>query len=211
MHGSVTAGWLLVALCATAGGYCLLRLRAGGAARHGPVGGEALMGFGMAAMAVPATVVTPPRWVWLGYAVVFGGAALRALVVDRGSTHQVHHLLGMLAMVYMAGSMATVTGGPGAAHTAAGTPLVTAALLIYYAGYVLWAGARLLPLPALSGPASGPARGAVPGAVAGAVAGPGSGPGPGGPGAVGWADRTELVPACRLSMGIAMLTMLLTL
>ncbi|MFE3598353.1 DUF5134 domain-containing protein [Streptomyces sp. NPDC059142] len=203
MHGSVTAGWLLVALCATAGAYCLLRLRAGGAARHGTVGGEALMGFGMAAMAVPATVVTPPRWVWLGYAVVFGMAAVRAPASDRGSAHRAHHLLGMLAMVYMAGSMATVAGGPHAAHTAAGIPQVTAALLLYYAGYVLWAGARLLPLPALPGPAPGPAPGGAPGAVAV--------PAHGVSGAVGWADRTELVPACRLSMGIAMLAMLLTL
>ncbi|MFJ7998315.1 DUF5134 domain-containing protein [Streptomyces sp. NPDC096310] len=203
MHGSSAAGWLLVALCATAGAYCLLRLRAGGAARHATVGGEALMGFGMAAMAVPATVVTPPRWVWLGYAVVFGAAAVRALAADRGSAHQAHHLLGMLAMVYMAGAMATMTGGPHAAHTDAGIPPVTAALLIYYAGYVLWAGARLLPLPALSGPAPGPARAATSGGVAV--------PAHGGSGAVGWADRTELVPACRLSMGIAMLAMLLTL
>ncbi|MFD5748740.1 DUF5134 domain-containing protein [Streptomyces sp. NPDC127033] len=188
MHGSAAAGWLLVALCATAGGLCLRRLRAGGTPRHGSAGGEALMGFGMAAMALPATVVTPPRWVWLGYAAVFGAAALRALGNGRGSAHRAHHLLGLLAMVYMAGSMAAAAGGTHTAH-ASGTPLVTGALLLYYAGYVLWAGARLLPLPALPAPA--PVNG-------------GSGP-------VSWADRTELVPACRLSMGIAMLTMLPTL
>ncbi|MEV7867299.1 DUF5134 domain-containing protein [Streptomyces sp. NPDC088124] len=188
MHGSAAAGWLLVALCATAGGLCLRRLRACGAARHGSAGGEALMAFGMAAMALPTTVVTPPRWVWLGYAAVFGAAALRAFGADRGSAHRAHHLLGLLAMVYMAGSMAAAAGGPHTAHTA-GTPLVTGALLLYYAGYVLWAGARLLPLPAV--PVPGPVNG-------------GSGP-------VSWADRTELVPACRLSMGIAMLTMLPTL
>ncbi|MEV7086086.1 DUF5134 domain-containing protein [Streptomyces sp. NPDC093085] len=216
MHGPATAGWLLVALCATAGGYCLLRLGrpgpGGGTARsrdgdrHGAVGGEALMAFGMAAMAVPASVVTPPSWVWPVYGAVFGGAAVRVLVAARGpvrrvrAAHRSHHLVGLLTMVYMAGAMAAAAwpapGGPHAGHGAAGVPVVTGALLVYYAGYVLGAGARLLPPPVPEGPVA-----------AGAISGAGQrswGP-------AGWADRTELVPACRLAMGLGMLAMLLTL
>lgn len=154
MHGPATAGWLVVALCAVAGTYCLLRLRGTAGARRGRAegtaegmaGGEALMGFGMAAMAVPAAVVTPPRWVWLVYVAVFGVAALRALGPARRTSHHLHHLVGMLAMVYMAVAMALLPGGTHGAHSAGGTPLATGVLLIYYAGYVLWTGARLLPL-----------------------------------------------------------------
>ncbi len=45
--------------------------------------------------------------------------------------------------------------------------------------------------------------------VAAVAGGPGSGTGTG-PGA-GWGDRPELARACRLSMGIAMVAMLLTM
>ncbi|WP_030349654.1 DUF5134 domain-containing protein [Streptomyces scopuliridis] len=191
MHGPAMSGWLLVALCAAAGSYCLLRLRDSVGAQRGSVGGEALMGFGMAAMAVPAAVLTPPRWVWVGYVVVFAGAALHTLLRAGGSGHRLHHLLGMLAMVYMAGAMALAPAGAHSAHTAgsgSGAPLITGVLLVYYAGYVLWAGARLLPVPATAGPEGG--RGTA---------------------LAGWGERPELALVCRLSMGIAMLAMLLTL
>ncbi|AXG76547.1 DUF5134 domain-containing protein [Streptomyces paludis] len=205
MHGPATAGWLLVALCAAAGGFCLLRLRGGAPEQRRSAGGEALMGFGMAAMAVPAAVLTPPRWVWAGYAVVFGAAALHVLMPARGGEranaprtdrssrhrHRSHHLLGMLAMVYMAGVMAAAPGGAHGAHAGAGvggTPLVTGVLLVYFAGYVLWSGTRLLPVAATDPAPPGQAV---------AVA--------------GWGGRPELVSACRLSMGLAMLAMLMTL
>lgn len=211
MHGPATVGWLLVALCATAGGYCLLRLRCAGGERRGTAGGEALMGFGMAAMAVPAAVLAPPRWIWVAYALVFSAAALYALVRARAAGHHLHHLLGMLAMVYMAGAMAAAPAGAhGGGHTetaemsgmsmAGGVPLVTGLLLVYYAVYVLWAGTRLLPLVTVAAPVSG-----------GGAAGPGATGGTGGTGGPGWGDRAELALACRLSMGLAMLAMLLTL
>ncbi|RDG33441.1 DUF5134 domain-containing protein [Streptomyces corynorhini] len=197
MHGPAAVGWLLVALCAVSGGLCLLRTRSAVAEQRGSAGGEALMGFGMAAMAVPAAVLAPPRWVWLGYVAVFGAAALHALVSEhsgeRRHRHRSHHLLGMLAMVYMAGAMAGAPSGAHASHAAGGAggaPLVTGVLLIYFTGYVLWAGGRLVPLPAEAAGASG-ARGAT--------------------AAAGWGDRPELAFACRLSMGVAMLAMLLTI
>lgn len=72
--------------------------------------------------------------------------------------HHLHHLVGSLAMVYMAVAMAPgaahATGGghaghgAGAAGPAGGVPLVTGALLVYYALYVLHAAGRLIPVPA---------------------------------------------------------------
>jgi peptidoglycan/LPS O-acetylase OafA/YrhL len=158
--------------------------------RHS-AGGEALMGFGMAAMAVPAAVVTPPRWTWLAYAALFGAAALRALWAARRSPHHVHHVVGAFAMVYMAGVMAAAPGHSGHhGHGGSGIPLVTGALLLYFAGYVLRSGARLLPVTAVTGGTRATA---------------------GGTRTLGWGDRPELSQACRLSMGIAMLAMLVTL
>lgn len=176
MHGPASPGWLLVALCAATGAYCLLRMRSAVEEQRRAAGGEALMGFGMAAMAVPAAVFTPPSWTWPVYAAVFGAAALRALWAARASTHHLHHLVGALAMVYMAVVMAASPGH----HAGSGVPLVTGVLLLYFAGYVLLSGVRLIPVAA-------------------------------GTGAVGWGDRPELARACRLSMGIGMVAMLLTL
>ncbi|MEU5434178.1 DUF5134 domain-containing protein [Streptomyces sp. NPDC020719] len=192
MHGSALSGWLLVVVCAAAGGYCLMRLRSDCERARSSAGGEAVMGFGMAAMAVPAALVTPPSWLSAGYAVVFGAAALRAAWLVRAAaaksagTHHLHHAVGSLAMVYMALAM-SASGGHAAHHghagPAGGIPLVTGALLVYYVGYVLTTGARLLPV-------AQPARQGA---------------------AIAWAARPELTLACRLSMGIAMLAMLIAL
>ncbi|MEU6354845.1 DUF5134 domain-containing protein [Streptomyces sp. NPDC047072] len=176
MHGSASPGWLLVALCTATGAYCLLRMRSSVEEQRRAAGGEALMGFGMAAMAVPAAVFTPPQWAWPAYAAVFGTAALRALWTARTSPHHLHHLVGAVAMVYMAVVMAATPGH----HGGSGVPLLTGVLLLYFTGYVLLSGARLIPMTA-------------------------------GGGTVGWGDRPEVARACRLSMGIAMVAMLLTL
>ncbi|MEU6281569.1 DUF5134 domain-containing protein [Streptomyces sp. NPDC047028] len=188
MHGPVSASWLLVALCAATGAYCLLRMRSEVEEQRRAAGGEALMGFGMAAMAVPAAVFSAPRWVWPVYAAVFGVAALRALWAARTGPHHLHHLVGTSAMVYMSLAMASVSGAHHV-HGAAGAAPVTGVLLLYFAGYVLLAGARLVPTASATGP------------VAAAT----------GPAAVRWGDRPELARACRLSMGIAMVAMLLTM
>ncbi|WP_108987932.1 DUF5134 domain-containing protein [Streptomyces coelicoflavus] len=200
MHGPASSGWLLVALCAATGVYCLLRMRSVVEEQRSAAGGEALMGFGMAAMAVPAAVFTPPAWVWPGYAVVFGAAGLRALWAVRSGRHHLHHLVGAAAMVYMAVAM---TGSPAHAHAhgTSGTPVLTGALLLYFTGYVLLAGVRLIPVVAVAGGGAG-----VP-----PVPAPGGGPGAGGRAATGWGDRPELARACRLSMAIGMLAMLLPL
>jgi hypothetical protein len=183
MHGPVSTAWLLVALSAVTGAYCLLRIRSGVAEQRRAAGGDALMGFGMAAMAVPTAVFTPPGWAWPVYAAVFGAATLRALWAARDGLRHLHHLVGSAAMVYMAVAMA---GAPPAAHHGHGTvgvPLLTGALLLYFTGYVLLSGARLVPA-------------AVPA---------------GGTGPDGWGDRPELARACRLSMGIGMVAMLLAM
>ncbi|GKQ39329.1 DUF5134 domain-containing protein [Streptomyces sp. A012304] len=180
MHGPASPGWLLVALCAATGAYCLLRTRSGVEEQRRAAGGEALMGFGMAVMAVPAAAFTPPRWAWPVYAAVFGAAALRALWEARGGAHHLHHLVGASAMVYMAVAMSAAPGA-GHGHGGSGVPLLTGVLLLYFAGYVLVSGVRLLPV---ADPAGGP---------------------------VSWVDRPELARACRLSMGIGMVAMLLTM
>ncbi|WP_405851986.1 DUF5134 domain-containing protein [Streptomyces sp. NBC_00090] len=192
MHGAALSGWLMVALCAATGTYCLLRMRACDGEERRAAGGEALMGFGMAVMALPAAVVTQPGWSWAVYAAVFGGTALLGLAgAARRGGHHLHHLVGSLAMLYMAVAMASPVAqgahGGHAAGTAGGIPALTGGLLLYYTVYVLRAGARLAPVAA---------------APAAATAG---GPGP------AWATRPELTLACRLSMALAMVAMLVTL
>ncbi|WP_405442404.1 DUF5134 domain-containing protein [Streptomyces avidinii] len=186
MHGSATSlapyvsSWLLVLLCAVSGAYCLRRVRdAGGAA------GEAVMGFGMALMALP--LGGGEGWRIPVLAVVFSGASLHALWLLRGGAHHAHHLVGSLTMVYMTLGAGTGPGevqGHGQGHAAgAGAPLLTGALLLYFAGYVVLGGTRLI---------------TAGGAAAAPVAA-----GRGGP--------TELIRACRLAMGMGMLAMLLTM
>ncbi|MEU0225422.1 DUF5134 domain-containing protein [Streptomyces sp. NPDC006284] len=197
MHGPASSGWLLVALCAATGAYCLLRMRSSVEEQRRAAGGEALMGFGMAAMAVPAAVFTPPRWAWPVYAVVFGAAGLRALWAARSGRHHLHHLVGAAAMVHMAVAMA-VSPAHAHGHGPSGVPILTGLLLLYFTGYVLLTGVRLIPVAAVAGgvpTAGGPPTG-VPAA---------------GVPAAGWGDRPELARACRLSMGIAMLAMLLAM
>ncbi|MEU4035583.1 DUF5134 domain-containing protein [Streptomyces collinus] len=196
MHGPAWPAWLLVALCAATGAYCLLRMRSGVEEQRRAAGGEALMGFGMAAMAVPATVFSPPGWAWPLYAALFGAAALRAVWATRAGPHHLHHLVGTGAMVYMSLTMAVSPTAHHHAHAAAGIPLVTGALLLYFTGYVLLSGARLVPGVAAGG--------------TGATAG-GTGAATGGAAGVRWGDRPELARACRLSMGIGMVAMLLAM
>ncbi|MGI5400631.1 DUF5134 domain-containing protein [Streptomyces sp. CA-135486] len=182
MHGPVLSGWLVVTLCGVTAAYCLMRMRSCSGEARTAAGGEALMGLGMAVMAAPAAVFALPEWGWVVYAAVFGAAALRALRPAHLAGHHLHHAVGSLAMVYMAVAM-TTGGGVHAGHAAAGVPLLTGALLAYYAVYVLRSGVRLVPV-------ASPAGGAV---------------------TVAWGARPELAPACRLAMGLAMLAMLLAL
>ncbi|MEV6122140.1 DUF5134 domain-containing protein [Streptomyces sp. NPDC052077] len=183
MGGPTAFGWLLVVLCATTGAYCLLRMRSRVEEQRRAAGGEALTGFGMAAMAAPAAVFVPPSGTWTAYAVVFGAAGLRALWAARSDPHHLHHVVEAAAMVRMALAMAGApasAGGHAHGHGTSGVPLLTGVLMLYFTGYVLLAGVRLVPAPAV----------------------PGGGPAP------GWGDRPELSRACRLAMGMAMLVML---
>lgn len=209
MHGGALAGWLLMALCAVSGAYCLLRTRTGTPQERQTARGEALMGFGMAAMALPAAVLTLPEWSWAVYGAVFGAAALRALWAARGGAHHhLHHLVGSLAMVYMAVTMAPGAAGAGAgghaghgaaAGGAGGVPLLTGVLLVYYALYVLRSAGHLIPAgTGVASFAGGSAEGVVRGGGGGVVSGAAGG-------------GAELTMACRLTMGIAMFAMLLTL
>ncbi|MFJ8884917.1 DUF5134 domain-containing protein [Streptomyces sp. NPDC102402] len=196
MHGPALSGWLLMVLCGATGAYCLLRTRDGTERERRSARAEALMGFGMAAMAVPTALLTLPARTWVLYAAVFGAASLHAVVRARDGGHHLHHLVGSLAMVYMAVAMA-----PGASHAAdgahsghgagaaGGVPVLTGVFLTYYALYVLRSAGRLIPAPLPAGPPLGGSTDVL--------AGPGG--------------RPELALACRLAMGTAMFAMLLTL
>lgn len=196
MHGPPLVGWLLVVLCTATGAYCLFGMRAGAAGERRAAGGDALMGLGMAAMALPAGMPAGTPWGAVLFAVVFGAAGVRALVMARrrAEGHQLHHAVGAFAMVYMALAMAGAppgghAGHGGAMHGPAGTPLLTGLLLVYFAVYAVRATARLVPVPAAVATSEGSW-------TCGAAQRPG---------------RRELTTACRLSMAIGMLAMLLTL
>lgn len=212
MHGSATVGWLVAALCAVTGVWCVLRARGGSPRQRADAGAEATKGFGMAAMAVPAlwdgepVPAVVPAWCSV---VFFGGLLVResaAAVRDRGTPGarhgHAHHVIGAAAMVYMALAMAAGGAGAAGAHHGqhGGVPWVTAALLGYFAGYVLWAGTRLMPSAA---------------AGAGTAGGVTAGPGHGGPGALGapvtalLARQSGVVAGCRLAMAAGMFAMLL--
>ncbi|MFI6448687.1 DUF5134 domain-containing protein [Kitasatospora sp. NPDC050543] len=187
MHGSAVVSWLLAALTGASGCYCLARLRGSGCASspgdarrlpsHESDAAEALMGLGMAAMAATGSTVPPAVWAWL-FGLPAAGFLVAALApaTPARRAHRLHHAIGALAMTYMPLSMATA---PAHAHHAgaAGLPLLTGALLLYFGGYTLWAGSRLLSTPG----------GTLPAGTAG------------------------LPQACRLTMGIGMFAMLLTL
>ncbi|MEU8773840.1 DUF5134 domain-containing protein [Streptomyces sp. NPDC048606] len=185
------SAWLVVVLCAVSGTYCLLRARRADGASRGAAAGEAVMGLAMAVMAVPSG--TGP-WGARVLAVVCCGAVAHALWLLRGDprhAHHAHHLVGSLAMAYMA-AMA-LSAGAGHGHGRAGLPAVTGALLVYYAAYVLLGGARLVTVGGVVPRTAAPAgAGTGGGAVGSAVAGAG-----------------ELTRACRLAMGTGMLVMLL--
>lgn len=124
MHGPPLVAWLLVVLGTATGVYCLFRTRLGcpgtGPEERRVARAEALMGMGMAAMAVPVSVLDPPRWAAAAFGLVFGVAAVRALLLARHDAHHLHHAVGAGAMVYMAVAMAGVA--PSAVGPTQATP-----------------------------------------------------------------------------------------
>jgi hypothetical protein len=219
MHGPPLVAWLLVALSAAAGASCLLRRQARD---------EALMGLGMAVMAVPVSVFDPRPWGTPVFAAVFALASLRALLLARRSGHHLHHSVSSAAMVYMTLAMAGAGSGGAhaehAGHGPAGAPLLTGALLLYFAAYVLVAGMRLVtapghapdvpraaaaPLPYAirlrASPLLAPAA-LAPAALAPAVAGF-----PAATVRIPLRHAPEVAAACRVSMALGMFAMLLAL
>ncbi|MBC2874183.1 MULTISPECIES: DUF5134 domain-containing protein [Streptomyces] len=198
MHGPPLVGWLLVVVGTTAGVYCLHRARSGAAGERRAARGDAVMGLGMAAMAAPVSAPTGRPWGAVAFAALFAAAGVHALVAARrgADAHRLHHAAGAFAMVYMALAMAGAPagdhgGGHGDGHPPAGTPLLTGLLLVYFAVYVVRTLAAIVPVPA--------ARAAPPGTSPGMTAPPLA------------RARLELTGVCRVSMGIGMLAMLLTM
>jgi Domain of unknown function (DUF5134) len=186
MHGPPLVSWLLVALSTATAVSCLLR----GAARD-----EALTGAGMAVMAVPLSVFDPGPWVPPLLAAVFVAAALHSVV--RRRTHRLHHTVCSASMAYMALAMSGSAAGHGAhaGHHSAGSPALTGVLLLYFAGYVLLSGTRVAgATPHGSLTPAGPAHGS---GVHGHAAGP------------RLRQSPEVAVACRVSMALGMVAMLL--
>ncbi|MFF0298592.1 DUF5134 domain-containing protein [Kitasatospora sp. NPDC004614] len=152
MHGPALVNWLLAALATGSGGYCGWRVRQGRQdascgddrpARRESDLLEAAMGLGMAGMALLPGVA----WGW-PYALL-AAALLVGALAGRGAgrrAHRLHHGIGALAMAYMA--LAMTAGAPGghAGHHGepAGLPMVTGLLLVYFGGYALWEGSRVI-------------------------------------------------------------------
>lgn len=203
MGGAPLVGWLLVVIGSATGLSCLLRAGAAAGAVLAPgerrvARAEGVKGLGMALMAVPGPALDQHPWGAPLFTVVFGGMALWSVALPRRGGHPGHHVhlaLGAAAMVYMALATAAAPAGMAgmrdADHTRTGIPVVTGLLMGYFAGYALWAGIRMLP-----------AAGQAPAAV-------GAGPGAGVAGGV--LATPELAAACRVSLGIGMLAMLLTM
>lgn len=140
MHGSPLVEWLLVVLSAATGAYGLHRSLAGAAGERRAARGDALMGLGMASMAVPAVA---PAWAFAGAGLYAAGLFPLPRTGTGTSAGWAGHLdraAGAFAMLYMAVAMAD-----GRHHHPAGTPLLTGLLLVYFAGYVVRSAAALVP------------------------------------------------------------------
>jgi hypothetical protein len=220
MHGSTVVDWLLAGLMGTTGLYCLARLlRPGTPGDERQLdASEALKGLGMAAMALPYGLSRGvPVAVW---ALLFGGAAVWSLAEGlrpagrRGTaagragqpgpgpghgghrSHHLYHAVGHLAMVYMAAVAASAMpgmAGMAGARGLSGIPLLTGALLVFFGGYALVSGVRLV---GATGPAT---AGSTPGAAGGGSV------------ARRLLGAPELPQACRMVLGMGMFAMLLTM
>ncbi|WP_405591993.1 DUF5134 domain-containing protein [Streptomyces sp. NBC_01190] len=184
MHGTPLVAWLLVGLGASVALSCLLRREARA---------EAVTGAGMAVMAVPLSVFDPGPWGAAVLAAAFALAALHSLLGR--APHRAHHAVCSGAMIYMAVAMAAAGSGPGghAAHLGAGVPLLTGLLLCYFTVYVVRTGLTLAP-GATAHPAISAAHSASP---AGGV--------------IRLRHAPEVALACRVSMALGMLAMLLAM
>ncbi|PWI41720.1 DUF5134 domain-containing protein [Streptomyces sp. ICBB 8177] len=216
MGGPPLVGWLVVLLGAATGISCLLRSRRAYASASGErqvARAEGVKGLGMALMALPAPALDQRPWGPPLFTAVFGAMtlwSLSLLIREHHPAHHVHLAVGSAAMVYMAVAMGLTPSGAGSAGTSGmagmtgmdggslGVPVLTGVLLVYFGLYAVWAALRMLP-----------AVGAAP-AGSGAVGGSGSAVVTGGvPGAV--LRAPELAAACRVSLGIGMFAMLLTM
>lgn len=199
-------------------------------ARRRQARGEAVMALGMAVMAVPASMVVLPAWPWWVLAGVFGVVGVRALAIRHphhavGSLAMVYMAL-VMAMATgpapgghgehtpaTAGAAAGATAGapseagvwaesgPDVLSGAGGLPLLTGALLAYYAVHAVASGIRLIPGPVAA--TATPVTGVPRGVGRGAEKEPGLQPASLTPG--------ELLNGCRVAMSLAMFTMLLAL
>jgi hypothetical protein len=87
-----------------------------------------------------------PAPLWVALFGLLGAASLTAAFGHRDGTgrgHRLHHAVGATAMAYMALARPGHPAHQGMAMTM-GWPVLTGALLLYFGGYAVWAGSRLL-------------------------------------------------------------------
>ncbi|MFD7922135.1 DUF5134 domain-containing protein [Streptomyces sp. NPDC059740] len=155
MHGPPFLGWALALLCLSAAAYCLRRARRGPLPHRLDAAAEGMTGLGMAVMALPEPVPAAPPSLWWASAALFA-----ALLVWAGWRRCLHHVVEATTMLYMTLVMALAPLAPAAepgdgSHVMMGLPLVSGALLLYYAGYVLVSGRRLIPAAVAVAPLGG--------------------------------------------------------
>lgn len=201
MHGPVVVGWLLALLCAATGCYCLTLGGRGPAPAPAAARTEAVMGLGMAAMALPGGGAVLPGGLFValfGALAAWSGRSVWSARQARFPPHRagghrghaghgLHHMVEALAMAYMAVVMLGAEGNggahPGQHGAAGGVPVVTGGLLLYFAVFALYTGARLLPAAAATPPAGGACA----------------------------VRQRGTAAACRLTLALGSFTMLLTL
>lgn len=189
MHGPEPVGWLLAALCAGTGAYCVRWLSGDRPWWRQVTAAEAAMGLGMAAMALLAGLTAA----FVGF---FAALALWGFLLWlAGVPHGAHHAVEAAAMAYMALAMSAAPGSH-AAHGPAGVPWLTGALLAYFAAHALATGRALVP----SGTGTVPAR-----------AQGGAGPTAAECGGTRGARPAEMAAACRVTLSTGMVAMLATL
>jgi Domain of unknown function (DUF5134) len=141
MVGAEWMRWVYAGMFAALALYYLIRLLASGpaASRWGVEGSRGVMSLGMAAMLVPQLDPLPRLGWQVLFCLIAGYVAVRLLW--RSGHHELHLVVGGLAMVYM---LAVMPAGHELSHgTSSALPVLTWALVAYFVVFVVRLAARL--------------------------------------------------------------------
>jgi hypothetical protein len=227
MTGPLWLAAAFAAVIAITAAYCLLRLVVAWR-QHRPTdylldGAHVLMGVAMTGMLLPPLRMLPAAawdFVFAAATAAFGWRLLAARAMR--SAHQLQHLLGCAAMLYMLSAAAVEHAGSASTSPGASADrLPTLALLLACAllGYVVWTAdripslSRVTPVPATS-PAFVPTAGALAADCGDAIpsaASPSAASPPAGHARRGAPLSPRLAACCEIAMGLTMGYMLVTM